>query len=399
MSASVMNGINETRSSTLNVDEAVRERYTRAARALEAALCCPVEYVARYLEVIPEEILERDYGCGDPSVHLLPGDVVLDLGSGGGKICYIASQVVGATGRVIGVDCNDEMLGLARKYQDEVARRLGWKNVDFRKGRIQDLRLDLDQFETWLVDHPIRSSADWLNAQEEARRQSDTSPMIPSESVDAVVSNCVLNLVRNDDRRQLFQEVHRVLKRGGRAIVSDIVCDEPVPERLRNDPNLWSGCISGAFEEHSFLSAFEDAGFYGIEILSRQKEPWAVVEGVEFRSVTVWAFKGKEGPCLERKQAVIYRGPWKAVIDDDGHRLDRSQRMAVCDKTFQIYSREPYSKDIVLLPPATEVPLKDAAAFDCQRSVVRSARETKGEDANATILPDADCCSPGGSCC
>src|SRR5882757_11002771 len=95
------------------IERHVYERYERAARAQEPALCCPVEYDARYLEVIPAEILERDYGCGDPSRHLSTGETVLDLGSGSGKICYIAAQAVGPGGRVIGVDFNDEMLALA----------------------------------------------------------------------------------------------------------------------------------------------------------------------------------------------------------------------------------------------------------------------------------------------
>ncbi|MCP4508894.1 MAG: methyltransferase, partial [Fuerstiella sp.] len=90
----------------MNVDGAVRDRYSNAAQAAEASLCCPVSYDAQYLEAIPPEIIERDYGCGDPSKYLQPGDHVLDLGSGGGKICYIASQVVGPDGYVVGVDIN-----------------------------------------------------------------------------------------------------------------------------------------------------------------------------------------------------------------------------------------------------------------------------------------------------
>ena len=101
-------------------------------------------------------------------------------------------------------------------------------------------------------------------------------------------------------------------------VVSDIVCDEDVPQRLQADPELWSGCVSGAFREDLFLEALEQAGFYGIEILRRGSEPWQVIEGIEFRSVTIQAFKGKEGPCIERLQAVIYKGPWRSVTDDDG---------------------------------------------------------------------------------
>ncbi|MHC4875412.1 MAG: methyltransferase domain-containing protein [Planctomycetota bacterium] len=384
----------------LNVEEAVRSRYSAAAQEQEAALCCPVEYDAHYLEMIPQEIIERDYGCGDPSQYVEPGDTVLDLGSGGGKICYIAAQVVGAQGRVIGVDLNDEMLGLARSYQPQMAEKIGYSNVEFHKGRIQDLKLSLDQLELYLAENPVRSSADWLNVEAHAQLLRDSHPMVAADSVDVIVSNCVLNLVRNDDRRQLFTEMHRVLKRGGRAVISDIVSDETVPESLRNDPKLWSGCMSGAFREDEFLQAFEDAGFYGIEIVKRQEEPWAVVDGIEFRSVTVRAWKGKDGPCLDRKQAVIYTGPWKTVTDDDGHKLIRGQRMAVCDKTFQLYTHSPYAGSIIPVAPAEQIPLDAAEPFDCHRTATRDPRETKKSSAvSLTVLPAEDCCGPAGSCC
>ena len=382
----------------LNVEEAVRNRYSGAAQAQEAALCCPVDYDAKYLEIIPSEIIERDYGCGDPSKYVEPGDTVLDLGSGGGKICYIAAQVVGAEGKVIGVDCNDDMLGLARSYQIQISETLGYANVEFHKGRIQDLKLSLDQLDRHLAENPVQTSSDWLELESQASHLRENSPMIADESVDVIVSNCVLNLVRESDRRQLFSEMHRILRRGGRAVISDIVCDETVPESLRNDPKLWSGCMSGAFREDEFLKAFEEAGFYGIEVVANQEEPWAIVEGIEFRSMTVRAWKGKEGACLERNQAVVYNGPWKAVIDDDGHRLNRGQRMAVCDKTFQIYSRRPYGDQITPVPPQLEIPLEEATPFDCSSFGVRAASETKNGTLSLTRLPDEDCCGPSGCC-
>src|SRR5690606_37591131 len=186
------------------------------------------------------------------------------------------------------------------------------------------------------------------------------SPMIADHSVDCVVSNCVLNLVRPQDRRQLFSEVFRVLKRGGRAAISDIVSDEDVPAHLQADPEHWSGCISGAFREDRFLEAFEEAGFHGIEIAARQRTPWRTVEGIEFRSLTIVAHKGKQGPCLERNQAVIYRGPFKKVEDDDGHTYFRGERMAVCDKTYHLLQRAPYSGLFDAIDPLKEIPL-DAA--------------------------------------
>jgi len=130
----------------LNVEQAVRERYSAASKEQVPALCCPVNYEKQYLEVLPQELIDRDYGCGDPSKYVHAGETVLDLGSGGGKICYIASQIVGPQGRVVGVDMNDDMLELARKYRSEISQRIGWNNVEFFKGKIQDLALDHDRF-------------------------------------------------------------------------------------------------------------------------------------------------------------------------------------------------------------------------------------------------------------
>jgi SAM-dependent methyltransferase len=349
--------------------------------------------------VIPAELLERDYGCGDPTPYLRPGETVLDLGAGGGKVCYIAAQIVGPDGYVIGVDCNQEMLALARRHQATVAQRLGYSNVDFRCGLIQDLRLDLDLLAAELARHPIRDQQDWLDLRALEERLRRDSPLIADESVDCVVSNCVLNLVRPEDRRQLFAEVFRVLRRGGRAVVSDIVADEDVPLHLQGDPKLWSGCISGAHREDLLLKAFEDAGFHGIEIIKRQRDPWRTVEGIEFRSVTLAAYKGKQGPCLERRQALIYRGPFKKVEDDDGHVFYRGERMAVCDKTFHLLQREPYAGLFEPLEPLEEIPLAEAAPFDCRRSARRAPRETKGLDYNATTEANSPCCNPGSSCC
>jgi SAM-dependent methyltransferase len=291
------------------------------------------------------------------------------------------------------------MLGLARSYRREIADRLGYHNVSFHKGRIQDLALDYEKLEARLAAEPVRTpwQLEALDTWKEQQRRLD--PMIPTESVDVVVSNCVLNLVRNEDKRELFRQIHRVLRLGGRAVISDIVSDETVPEHMVNDPELWSGCLSGAFREDHFLAAFEEAGFYGIRVLRRDDEPWQVIEGVEFRSVTVEAFKGKEGPCLERRQAVIYKGPWRSVTDDDGHTLHRGRRMAVCDKTFRIYTREPYAAETVPVPAYEEVPLEEATPFDCSRDAERDPSETKGRDYTITNRSDAGCCGPDGDGC
>jgi len=384
-----------------DIEQAVRTRYSEAARAREESLCCPIQYDPRLLQAIPAPVLDRDYGCGDPSKHLREGETVLDLGSGAGKICFIASQVVGPSGRVIGVDMNDDMLELARASAPEVAARVGFANVEFRRGRIQDLGLDLDRLDAWLGAHPVRSSADLAQLEAEGARLRDTAPLVAEDTVDVVVSNCVLNLVRPEDKRLLFREILRVLRRGGRAVISDIVSDEEVPERLQRDPDLWSGCISGALREDRFLEAFEEAGFYGIEIIRRDEAPWRTVEGIEFRSLTVVAYKGKEGPCIDRRHAVVYRGPFREVTDDDGHVLRRGARMAVCEKTFALYSREPYRPHVELIPPRGLPAPGEAPAFPCDAvGLRRDPKETKGDDYEATTEAGGACGPAGnGRCC
>ena len=347
-----------------HVEDAVLARYAAGAASVEPELCCPAAgYDPRYLELLPREIVEKDYGCGDPSAYVQPGETVLDLGSGAGKICYIIAQKVGPRGRVIGLDFNDAMLALARRYQDEMARKLGCRNVEFRKARIQDMALDLELAQAWLDQHPISRVEHLAGFEAQCEQLRRERPLIADNSIDVILSNCVLNLVGAGDKAKLFREMHRVLKPGGRAVISDIVCDEDPTPRIMQDPDLWSGCIAGAFREDRFLGMFEDAGFYGIEILARADMPWKVIDGIEFRSMTVRAFKGDEGPCLERTQAVVYRGPWKQVRDDDGHVLGRGERVAVCDKTCRILTDPtgPYATDIIGIEPREEVPLDGAS--------------------------------------
>ena len=382
---------------TINAESEVRKRYAAGATRAETKLCCPVDYKREYLNVIPQEVIERDYGCGDPSKYLREGETVLDLGSGTGKICFIAAQIVGPSGKVIGVDMTDEMLAVARRNAPIVTDRIGYSNVEFRKGRIQDLGLNIELLDAELKRHPISDAASFLAADELAQELRVTSPLIASDSIDVVVSNCVLNLVEPHSKQQLFKEIFRVLKIGGRAVISDIVSDEEVPEHLQNDPELWSGCISGALTEEGFLAAFTEAGFYGVQILNREVQPWQTVEGIEFRSVTIEAFKGKQGPCVERNQAVIYKGPFKEVLDDDNHRMQRGVRYAVCDKTYNLYRKAPYQEFFAFIEPITSIPLSEAQPFDCSRTERRHPKETKGQNYNLTTK--ASSCCDGGDCC
>jgi arsenite methyltransferase len=244
-----------------NAESACHDRYSPAATKVEPALCCPVDYDAKWLKAIPQEVIDCDYGCGDPSKYVREGETVLDLGSGAGKICFIASQVVGKTGKVIGVDMNDSMLEVANKFAPVVAETIGFSNVEFRKGNIVNMQ-----------------------------------GVVENNSIDVVVSNCVLNLVSNNDKPALFEELFRVTALGGRAVISDIVSNEDVPVEMQQDDYLWSGCISGAMKDDAFVQAFADAGFDKISVVKHETEPWQTVNDIEFRSMTVVACKaGADG--------------------------------------------------------------------------------------------------------
>lgn len=319
----------------------------------------------------------------------------MDLGSGGGKICFIASQIVGPEGKVIGVDMTDDMLDLARTNAPIVAEKLGYSNVEFRRGHIEDLKLDHDALNAWLADNPVKSAADMEIMDKEILRLKTELTMIPDESVDVIVSNCVLNLVSDSKKKQLFAEMFRVLKVGGRVAVSDIVSDEDSPEALKKDARLWSGCISGALTEEDFGLALEEAGFHGITIDKFEMEPWQIVEGFEYRSATYLAYKGKQGECLEKNQALIYKGPWRNVQDDDGHVFRRGERSAVCEKTFNLLQQEPYADMFVPIEPAIAVEERIMwPASDCGVRK-RDPQETKLGKPKVTTDPsqsDSGCC-------
>lgn len=384
-----------------DVESEVRRRYARGAAATEADLCCPTPgYDPRFLANLPAEIVERDYGCGDPSRWARPGDRVVDLGSGSGKIAYILAQAVGKEGEVVGVDFGDEMLTLARKYEDETAARIGYRNFRFAKARVQDLALDAERAEALLRERPVVDFETLAAFEADCARLRAEAPAVAGDWADLVVSNCVLNLVRPEDKERLCVEIFRVLRRGGRAVISDIVCDEDPTPAILADPALWSGCIAGAFREDRFLEMFERAGFYGVEIVDRAERPWRTIDGVEFRAMTVRAFKGKEGPCLERNQAVVYKGPWSRVYDDDGHVLHRGKRMAVCDKTFRIYTDPtgPYAAHVAPVEPLTPVAPEEAGLFACKAAAIRDPRESKGLEYRATE-GGGDACGPDSGCC
>ncbi|MCP4256883.1 MAG: methyltransferase domain-containing protein [Ketobacter sp.] len=371
----------------MNNVTAVLECYSESA-ATATGLCCPVNYDPKLLAILPQEIIDKDYGCGDPSRYIRPGDTVLDLGSGGGKICYIAAQLVGPSGRVIGVDMNDDMLALARKYQSEMAEKIGADNVLFYKGHIQDLALDLERSERDLQSTPVKSIADLQRLKARQEQQRNDHPLIPSNSVDVVISNCVLNLVTETDRQQMIQEIFRVLKPGGRVAISDIVSDEVVPKHLKEDSKLWTECVTGAFQELEFLNVFKAAGFLAVGYSEWDPSAWRTIEDIEFRSVTLTATKAAPSECMDYGHAVIYRGPFSEVIDDEGHIFPRGERMAVCERTYSFLTTGPLKESFIGLPPLSK---QSGVPWCAPVGTRRSAAETKGS------VHDSACSGVG--CC
>ncbi len=231
----------------------VNKRYSEAAEKQQKDLCCPTGYSLSELEGIPGDTIAISYGCGNPTAFadLREGESVLDLGSGGGIDCFIAAKKVGKTGRVIGIDMTEKMLEVANKNAENMEALLGYDIIEFRKGLLEDL--------------PVESG-----------------------SIDLVISNCVINL--SPEKARVFAEIYRVLKSGGRFSISDIVSNKEVPEEMKMDEELWSGCISGALTKDEFLKAIKDAGFIDVSVEKSNK--WKDVSGIEFYSVTVRGRKG-----------------------------------------------------------------------------------------------------------
>lgn len=367
-------------------------RYGQAAAASEDALCCPVEYDPKALSHIPRRVLDIDYGCGDPTIYAEEGMRVLDLGSGSGKHAFMIARKVGPDGRVFGVDKTPEMLALSRGAVDEVTEALGYPrpNVEFRHGHIENLRVDKDRLLAWLDGHEVRTYQD-LEALDAHLAE---APLVDDGSVDLIISNCVLNLVGDGKKGALLAELYRVLDPAGSVAVSDIVSDVPVPAALKDDPELWTGCLSGAWARDRFLAALSGAGFHGVtEVKSRF---WKRVEGINFFSVTVRAWKGKRGPCYETLRSAMYRGPFSSVVDDDGHVFERGVFTPVCEKTANLLTREPYGR-YFHVSPALEDPARKLR-FDCGPGAARRDL-TSGQSARLSELIDQGACCEEDGCC
>ncbi len=332
--------------STGDLKAIVREKYGEAALRASTggrSSCCgsscgcdtadPITsdlYSQAETAVLPEGAVLASLGCGNPTAlaELREGEVVLDLGSGGGADVLISARRVGPAGRAFGLDMTDEMLELARANAAEA----GVENVEFLKGYLEDVPL-------------------------------------PDASVDVVISNCVINL--SPDKPAVFREIWRVLRDGGRTVIADIVADGEVPPPMRADGQLWGECISGALSEDGLLAALERAGFYGISVL--RKTFWREVEGTRFYSVTVRGFKfEKKAGCRYIGQYAVYLGPMKSVTDEEGHLFPRGIPVEVCSDTATKLAAAPY-----------------ASAFAVIEGEAGSASFSSGEDCCG---PDGNCC-------
>lgn len=308
--------------------KAVQEFYGKAAEKPQADLCCPVNYQAEEISHIPKEVLDRFYGCGSPVTlaDLKPGETMVDLGSGGGIDCFIAARKVGPTGRVIGVDMTDQMLEVANRNRLPVAKNLGYDVVEFRKGYLEEI--------------PVTTN-----------------------SADLITSNCVINL--SPDKPKVFSEMWRILKDHGRMVVSDIVSDRPLPPHIRANEQLLGECIAGALTEEEFLSSLERAGFYGISVL--KKVFWKEIEGYPFHSVTVRGYKyEKKIGCVFIGQRAIYHGPFKAVVDEEGHLFPRNEAVEVCTDTAARLKNPPYAGIFTVIGPDQSVVEMQGADFSGQ---------------------------------
>ncbi len=325
---------------SFNIDESrevVRQFYGKAAEEPQKELCCPTGYPVEDTSHIPQEVIDRFYGCGSPMsiADIKTGETVVDLGSGAGIDCFIASKKVGSGGKVIGVDMTDQMLKVANECRPIVANNLGYDGVEFRKGFLEEIPIE-------------------------------------DKSVDLITSNCVINL--SPDKKKVFSEMWRTLKDNGRIVISDIVSEVEVPPHIVTNPILWGECLAGALTEEQFVSYLEQAGFYGLQVL--KKIYWKDVENYKFYSITVRGFKfEKTAGCVFIGQRAIYNGPFKAIVDEEGHLFPRGETVEVCTDTAAKLSQPPYAGLFIISDPTREAPV------------------------NYSCSADGSCCVDGGACC
>lgn len=304
----------------------------RGTADLATSACCSSSTASRFrdvLRLIPEEVKQRQYGCGSPiPADDLTGLTVLDLGSGAGIDAFIAAKLVGPHGRVIGLDMTEEQLQVARRNAPSVAERFGLSNVEF------------------------------------ARDYIETAESIPDQSVDLAISNCVINLSPRKDL--VFRTIHRILKEGGEFYVSDIVCDRRLPESIRQNERLYGECLAGAEYFQDLHDVMEGAGFRDVRVVEKTILDAAVgVEAAKFCSVTLRGFKlALDRRCEDYGQIAVYRGNCQASPVafelDEAHLFEASRPTPVCRNTAWMLSRTRLRRYFEVGPE-----IKHFGRFDC----------------------------------
>lgn len=298
----------------------VRDYYSKAALTAQESLCCPTKYQPGDLSHIPQEVLEISYGCGSPvdRTGIKSGEVMVDLGSGGGIDCFIAAKYVGPTGRVFGIDMTEDMLAKARKNSEEVSKNLGYNNLEFKQGFLEAIPMD-------------------------------------DQSADLVTSNCVINL--SPQKGEVFNEIRRILKPGGRFVIADIISDKEVPQEMRQNKDLWGECVSGALTLNEFLTLAKQSNFHGLSV---QKDYlWKEVEGIKFYSYILGGFKQTESNNANKDSSLtaVYSGPFCSV-NCDGIKFELGQEIAIDSKTAEKLSTKPFSSHFIITDLESEKPME-----------------------------------------
>jgi len=330
-------------SQTIEITESVREYYGQVLKSsddLKTSACCTVDAMPRHLRTllsgVHPEVQERFYGCGSPLPPILQGKTVLDLGCGTGRDCYLLSQLVGARGRVIGVDMTPEQLEVALRHRDWHAERLGYANVEFMHGHIENL----------------------------------AAVGIADNSIDVVVSNCVINL--SPEKSKVLAEIFRVLKPGGELYFSDVFADRRIPDEQRKDPVLLGECLGGALYWEDFRRILDGLGCPDVRVVKENAislddpEVAAKIGMVKFRSVTVRAFKmALEDRCEDFGQVACYLGTIPehphAFDLDDHHHFETHRPLRVCGNTADMLSGSRYAPHFQVLGDKS----RHFGLFDC----------------------------------
>jgi hypothetical protein len=275
------------------------------------------------------------------------------------------------------------------RFQPQVTRLL----------RATNLQQDAARLNSALERAPVRDLEQYLALQDDLQHAAMQEPAVEADSVALLVADFPLNRYGwQADGAAALSEALRTLRRGGRVLCPLLLVDEPVAGRhvLRG---LGDPIPLALPTEAASLTAFEAAGFHGISLHAAGGRPVDRIEGADVRLWLIEAFKGKQGPCWELGQAVIYRGPWREVRDDDGHVYARGARVAVCAKTYDLLCQAPYDGQFVGLRAEHEPPLEQAQAFDCNTPALRHPQVTKGLQAFVGQVAADSRCAPGSGCC